>query len=177
MPNWSIVSDKMRKHPVKVLIIGNDEGPKKWFARHLLNKPAQTPVSGISLDRYLIKTATANYDFWCVDSHELYNVREPVNYYQDCQHVLIIPKDNADLEHIINCLQPHIPAQRYIVCIPSANLITPNPNYRILVTDFAKKEFQCNPLEKIQFIESIFRINDPEECTEPAHPMSSTYIN
>lgn len=155
----------MQKERQKILFIGNGEGPKSLLEQRLFNLRPQPLISGISLELRFVTTPKTAYDFWCVDSHELINIREPIHYYQNCAHVVIIPKDDEDLKLIINSIKDHINLT-YSVLIPAADFIKQPPEgenqrYKLIVTPLVTQSHQANTSK---FLSDFFEyINKPAE--------------
>lgn len=156
----------------KILLIGNGEGSKRVVQQNLLDVPIKPLTSGISLEMVGLNSKVARYSFWCVDSYELDATHDPVHYYQNCAHVLIIPKNHQDLLLISSRVKPYTANQVITVLLPSLNIINPmynyfNESFAFVLSKITEKNHKIGQEARGEFVEKLLKHASDVANTKP----------
>jgi hypothetical protein len=162
----------VQKLQKKILFIGNGEGRKPLVEQNLFDVPKAPLQSGISLETRVLYSNNVRYDFWCVDSYELDSTHNPTSYYQDCAHVLIIPKNHDDLMLISARVKPYVPNQFITILLPSLDIIKPLWHYfkepfAFVTTKMTERNYKATEIERGAFVENALKNASTTAETKP----------
>ena len=162
----------MQKLHKKILLIGNGEGRKPVLEQNLFEVPIAPLKSGISLEMRVLDYNNVRYNFWCVDSYELDSTHDPVPYYKNCAHVLIIPKNHDDLMLISARVKPYVPNQFITVLLPSLNIINPlwhyfKESFAFVSTKMTERNYKTTEEDRGAFIENVLKNASTAATTKP----------